>query len=107
MARKTNAEKVKNFPLQPVRARPYRNKGIDDWIVAPDPHSQSHLFAPWNGHQVIVQFESRLGWETVHASGVGQKMVLQLGVFATACVRGPPQLARHPNRRLPPEFNYF
>ena len=55
-----NPKQIENLAFQPVRARPHRHQRIHHRIAARKPHFQPHFFAPWNGNQVIVQFESRL-----------------------------------------------
>ena len=56
---------------------------------------------------MIVQFESRLGGVAVHAGGVGQEIVLQLGVLATPFCRGSEEFARHHDRGFAPEFKHI
>ena len=107
MAQKTNAEEIINFPLQPIGARPDRNQRIHNRIVTAEPHAQPHFFTSRDGNQVIVQFESRLSRGAVHASGVGQEVVLQLGIPAAAFCRGSEEFSRHHDRGFAPKFNPF
>src|SRR6266567_3113400 len=107
MPGKPNPKEIINFPLQPIGARPHRHQRIDNRVIAAEPHPQSHFFTPRDGNQVIVQFESWLSRITVHAGGIGKKVVLQLGVPAAVFCRGSEEFARHDDRGLAPECNHF
>jgi len=107
MARKTYAEKVEYFPLEPVGSWPNGHKRINDRVLAAQSHLQAHPVASGDGHQVVVQLESRLNRVTVQAGSVAQQVELQLGIGVAALRHGPKQILRHYNRGFAPEFNDF
>src|SRR5260370_243040 len=70
-------------------------------------NAKSSFLNPWEGNEVIVQFESWLSRITVHAGGIGKKVVMQVGVPAAVFCRGSEEFARHDDRDLAAEFNHF
>ena len=107
MAVEANPEQVEDFALQPICARPNGCERIHDGICAAHFHLQTDSIATWDGHQVIIQLESRLNGVTVHASSVRQQVELQVGVCAATLCRVPKQVSWHYDRRFAPGFNHF
>ncbi len=95
MSRETDAEKIENFALQPIGARPYRNKRIHDGIVSRQADAKPDSVAPGDGDQVIIQFEARLDGKTVDAGGIGKEVKLKGGVLAASLGGAAQQFARH------------
>src|ERR1700722_3529244 len=102
-----DSEQIENFALQPIRARPNRNKGIDHGIAAAQLHADAQFLLQRNGNQLIVQFKARFERVAVKASCVGEEIELQLFDVATLLGNAPQHLAGHDDRRIAPEFNHF
>jgi hypothetical protein len=77
----TNAKKVKDFALEPIRTGPHGLKGIEDGLLTTDSSAQANALAQGDGYELVIQFEAWLDRETVDAGGVAQKIELQLGAF--------------------------
>ena len=88
MAFETDAEKVENLPLEPVRARPYRYKRIDHRMLNADARSQPKAIASWDRQQVVVELKTGLDREAVEAGGVTEKIETEGGIVAALLGRG-------------------
>src|SRR5258708_13495420 len=81
MSREADAEKIENLALQPIGARPDRNKRIHDGIVSRQADAKPDSVAPGDGDEAVVHFEARLELETVSASGIGEEVKLNVPAF--------------------------
>jgi hypothetical protein len=107
MTGEANAEKVENLALEPVGARPNRDKRIHDSIAAGESDAETNLVAPRDGDEVVVHFETRLKGKTVDAGGVREKIKLQRDVFAASRGGGAQKLGRNNDGRLAAKLDYL
>src|SRR5271166_4297266 len=75
-----DSEQVEDFTLEEVRSRPDGHERIDTRVTARKSHLQPQVFLVRNGKQLVNNFKARLVRIPIHASDVGQGVVLELGV---------------------------
>ena len=88
VAVKLNAHQIKEFALEPARARPNGNEGINVSMISRNASAEADLLFLGDRGEVILQLETRLDGEAIDASCVGEQVELQrITTFLRACAQ--------------------